>query len=457
MVIGLILFLLLENYFEWIRNLFRNIFKKRIVDNIDINQKERIEEPFYVFFKPYQTIQNMNTFNEIDYYTRNTDYQNYITMKYSKTPINIFYNYNFEDKVFLRNFQYFFKQVVANSNLLQINLKLVKSLKDQSSTISSNPILTVANRVNNYKYSMAILDSAELFYSSSNNIYHPFADKKKIEIVSGLYYNYLYIITKKTNGIQKLTDLYGKRFGIYYEGLSRDYIIPRRIIEYFGKDFANSVEFVNGDSSENWERLKNGSIDAMFFSSYYPNQFLNSIFNNPFNKDYIMVPIEFEDNERFKLENPYLEKTTIDLNYTKQFLPRRINGVYYQRFNPDFPTYKSKVFLVCNHDIEEAISYELVRLLAKQPISPNNANKYFTDIRTLFINSSLLPVAYHKGTEKYLRETGYINHFDTPLCSYFVGKKKCDEATLRKNQLFQWDFLSSPEPNTNQLPNVEIY
>jgi TRAP-type uncharacterized transport system substrate-binding protein len=170
-----------------------------------------------------------------------------------------------------------------------------------------------------------------------------------------------------------------------------------------------------------------------------------------------LVPIEFDDKERFALENPYLERTTIDLNFTKQFLPRRINGVYYQQFNPDFPTYKSKVFLVCNRNIEETISYELVRLLAKQPVSANNLNQYFTDIRTLFINSSQLPISYHKGTEKYLREKGYVNKFDTPLCSYFVGKKNCDEATLRKNQLFQWDFLSSPEPSKNSLPNVEIY
>lgn len=459
MLIGLFIFLLVNNYFEFIRNFFQPIFQIR-KNGGSGGSGGNVHEPFYVFFKPFQKIDNMNRYNEIDYFTRNTDYQNYIEMKYTKMPINIYFYYNFQDKTFLQNFQYFFKKVVANSNLLQMNFKLLSNSANNAlinSSISSNPLLKIANRVNNEKYTMALLDSAELFYSSSNNIYHPFADKTNIQIVSGIYYNYLYIITKKTNGIQTLGDLYGKRFGIFYESLSRDYIIPHRIVEYFGKDFNKSVKFVSGTYKENWQRLKDGSIDAMFISSYYPNQLLNSIFNNPFHKDYIMVPIEFEDHERFVLENPYLEKTTIDLNFTKQFLPRRINGVYYNQFNPDFPTYKSKVFIVCNRSIEETIPYELVSLLAKQPVSANNLNQYFTDVRTLFLNSSQLPVAYHPGTERYLREKGYINNFDTPLCSYFAGKKNCDETTLRKNQLFQWDFLSSPEPSQNQLPNVEIF
>jgi hypothetical protein len=169
-----------------------------------------------------------------------------------------------------------------------------------------------------------------------------------------------------------------------------------------------------------------------------------------------MIPIVFDNPEKFHLENPYLERTTIDLNFVKQFLPKVIDRTYYNAFNPDFPTYKSKAFIVCNYKMNKPTVYNLIRLLTNQPIQYSEIMRYFTDIRTLFINTSLLPIPYHPGVEMYLKEKGYVNQIDNLECAYFVGKEKCTKKVLNKNALFQWDFLSDKDiVPRGQLPDVE--
>jgi TRAP-type uncharacterized transport system substrate-binding protein len=258
--------------------------------------------------------------------------------------------------------------------------------------------------------------------------------------------------------MQKLTDLIGKRIGIFYPSMCADYIIPQRIFQYFSGSDSNNRYFTfdYGNTVDHIEKLKMGQIDAFFFTSYFPNKMLDNIFNQIHSNDFTMIPIVFDNPEKFQLENPYLEKGSIDLNFVKQFLPKVVGETYFNQFNPDFPTYKSKTFIVCNKKMDTPTTYNLIRLLANQPIEYSNIFKYLTNIRTIFINSSLLPIPYHPGVEKYLRESGYINRVDNLECAYFVGKKECTDKVLRKNALFQWDFLSTKDQvPRGQLPDVE--
>jgi TRAP-type uncharacterized transport system substrate-binding protein len=425
------------------------------------SRKNNINESFYVFFKPYETIQDMNTYNEVQYFLQNPDYQHYINFKYTNTPLYLYMIYSTYDRVFLSNLKFFFKQVVSNGNILDLRLKILtqKSKNGNSKfTFEYNPVEHILNKTNKEKYALSICDSSELFYCNSNNTFHPYPDKKNVRIVSGLYYNYVYCVAKNVEDIQKIEDLRGKRVGIFYPSLSRDYIIPYRVLYFYGEDFVNSINFVYGDVDELWSKMKKGEIDSFLFVMQFPNFMLDKIFNDLHTKEYILLPIEFEDTERYRLQNPYMEKATIDLNYVKQFLPRTINEVYYHRFNPIMNTYKSKMFIVCNNKIEDSATYNLVKLLSNQPIATNNLQKYFDNIKTLYLNTSLLPIPYHSGVEEYIKEKGYIGEIDDLECAYLVGNMKCDKKNLIKNRLFAWDFLSEkPKKAKWSLPDVITY
>lgn len=417
-------------------------------------------EPFYVFFKPFEQISNINRYNEIQYYMNSTDYQNYIENKYSRKPLILFSYTPTYDSVFVANFRDFFKQVVSNSNLLDLQLKIstVSNNDQKIVSIANNPVEKIIAKVNNNKYNLAICDSSELFYANSRNIYHPFDPKKNIRILSGLYYNYLFFVTKNHVGINQITDLRGKRVGIFYPSMTANYIIPQRIFQYYTGSNSNDkyVDYVYGNVEEHWQKLQRGEIDAFFFASFFPNKVLNTIFNQINGNRYTMIPIVFDDPQKFELENPYLERTTVNLHLVKQFMPKVVNGNFFNNFDYDFPTYKSKTFLICNKKMDTPTVYDLIRLLASQPIRPTNIVQYFTDIQILFINSSLLPIPYHEGVEMYLQEKGYVNRTDNEECAYFVGKEKCTSKVLRKNQLFAWDFLSNKDiVPRGHLPDVE--
>ncbi len=107
---------------------------------------------------------------------------------------------------------------------------------------------------------------------------------KKIKMVFPLYNEEIHLIGH--NSLQNFTDLAGKRVAIGTEG-SGTYLTAQLLIEISG---VKPLEVVTVGTNEALERLKNGTIDAMFYVAGYPVKLLAKEIG--IEDNLVLIPIE---------------------------------------------------------------------------------------------------------------------------------------------------------------------
>ncbi|VEG53055.1 TRAP transporter solute receptor TAXI family protein [Mycolicibacterium aurum] len=94
-------------------------------------------------------------------------------------------------------------------------------------------------------------------------------DKQPIQAISRIYPNYTQVIARKDSGIASVADMRGKRVSTGSPGSGTE-VIANRLLESAGLNPASDVAAQRLDLTKTVDGMKDGSIDALFWSGGLP-------------------------------------------------------------------------------------------------------------------------------------------------------------------------------------------
>ena len=212
----------------------------------------------------------------------------------------------------------------------------------------------------------------------------------QLRALTGLYSNYVHIVTTKKSGIVSLKDLAGKRVSLGTDGSGTKLIAERTLLAAgFKRD---DIQKYYLSFSQSADALRNGTIDVAFFSSGLPNPEIELLASD--------IPIELV---------PIPTKIVNQLHkqygfYSDQSIPLET----YRGMKENIHTVSVKNVLLTYKDLPKEEAYELVGTFyqhltelqqihpAAQGINPKEATKG-------------IPLDFHPGATEYFIEHDMIH------------------------------------------------
>ncbi|KKB38272.1 TAXI family TRAP transporter solute-binding subunit [Bacillus thermotolerans] len=214
-----------------------------------------------------------------------------------------------------------------------------------------------------------------------------------VRAVASLYPNYLQIVAPKDLGIERLEDLKGKDIAVGALGSGTE-IMAKRVLEGAGLTYDDiNADFLS--FSEGIEGIKNGTTDAAFLSSGYPN---SGIMELAATDEVEIIPVPKELTEKLQKKYPAFDVGVIPAG--------TYEGVAEER-----DTVKVNNLLITHEGVPEEHVYEMTKALFENLDDLRNAHSSAKQI-TLENAVSKLPLPLHPGAEKYFKEQGVLQ--ETP-------------------------------------------
>ena len=386
-----------------------------------IYDKYKIKEDFDTFFIPFYA-EELPSKKEI--YNIKISNKNFIKNEFIYRPLNfglVIFDSK-EDNINIRFINKIIRILLKSTNILEIN---IVKLKD---------IFLATNMLNTGKL--------DLLYCSKpilNKILSEERSYKNIEYICALNFEYVYLISNIKNKYTSFSDIKGKKIGILninnYSFVKYKLILGELsyILNYKeNKDYY--IRYSNSLSNL-FVLLDRGEIDFIFLCDSFPSLDINKIFKYDIMNKLYLIPIKL-NNSILSSVYKYYVKTSIDLNYIVNYLPKKIKDIRQTRFRPDLETYKYINLICSNKNLNEKIGYEITKAIYNNLDYLNEGN-----IRTntmLFKNNMVNTpnlINYNKGSFKFYLERGYISYNPNPLCKKLVGSKKCTKNTLMNFKL----------------------
>ena len=104
-----------------------------------------------------------------------------------------------------------------------------------------------------------------------------FAEKQPIAALTRLYPNYTQVIARTDAGINSIADMRGKRVSTGAPNSGTE-VIANRMLEAAGLDPAKDIQAQRTELGKTVEGMKDGSIDAMFWSGGLPTGGITDLF-----------------------------------------------------------------------------------------------------------------------------------------------------------------------------------
>jgi TRAP transporter TAXI family solute receptor len=204
-----------------------------------------------------------------------------------------------------------------------------------------------------------------------------------------LYTNYTHVVTLADKGIGRIADLKGKTVSTGSAGSGTE-VIAFRVLEAAGINPATDIQKQSLGAAPSVDALKDGKIDAFFWSGGLPTAAVLDLANTP------RVQMKLLSNEDVL---PALQQRYGASLYYRVVVPRSA----YPGMDADVPVVGVANVLVVNEKMPEAVAYDITKVLFdKQPeleaIHPEAKN---LTLETATVGS---PVPFHKGAIKYYRE-----------------------------------------------------
>ncbi len=212
----------------------------------------------------------------------------------------------------------------------------------------------------------------------------------QLRALTGLYSNYVHIVTTKKSGITSLKDLAGKRVSLGMDGSETKLIAERTLLAAgFKRD---EIQKYYLSFSQSADALRNGTIDVAFFSSGLPNPEIELLASD--------IPIELVPIPT-KIANQLHKQFGF---YSDQSIPLET----YRGIKENIHTVSVKNVLLTYKDLPTEEAYELVSTFyqhltelqqihpAAEGINPKEATKG-------------IPLDFHPGATEYFIEHDMIH------------------------------------------------
>ncbi|MEM1546920.1 MAG: TAXI family TRAP transporter solute-binding subunit [Candidatus Methanomethylicia archaeon] len=214
--------------------------------------------------------------------------------------------------------------------------------------------------------------------------------KVAVKAVMALYTNYFHIVTLEGKGIEKITDLKGKRVSLGAPGSGTEYK-ALRVLSAAGIDPDKDIVKERLGVRESCDALKDGKIDAFCWSGGLPTAAILDLASTPGIKIKILPHAEVLP-KLTELYGPIYFKATIP------------KGTY-PGVDKDVEVTALTNLLVCRADLPEDLVYQIVKVIfdhIDELIAVHSVAKEIT-IKTAVIGS---PIPFHDGAVKYFKEKG---------------------------------------------------
>ena len=208
-----------------------------------------------------------------------------------------------------------------------------------------------------------------------------------LRCVTGLYPNYVQLVTTKDTGITKFEDLKGKKVGIGAPNSGVE-LNARMMYEAHNMTYEDSkVDYLN--YGEAIDQMKNGLVDAVFVTSGIPNATVMELGTAA---DIVVVPIEGEGLKNLTDKYPF---------FVPEIIPADTYGT-----ETDVNTVTVRNIMLVSKDLPDEVVYDLTKGIFDniEDIKASHA----TAAKHISLENSHIGVdiPFHPGAVKYYEEQG---------------------------------------------------
>jgi len=211
--------------------------------------------------------------------------------------------------------------------------------------------------------------------------------KLPLQILMSMYPAPQHLVTVKGSGITKLEDIKGKRVSVGAPG-GGDQILTNLILAAAGIDPDKDFTKQQLTQPEGVMALKDGNVDAVFWNFAAPG---SAVLEVAAQREVVMIPLEEELVQKVIAANPFL-------------IPYTIKAGVYESIKEDIRTIADSNYLVVKNDMDEALSYNLVKTIIE------NRDKFMniTTQAAHFVaeEASVGITDFVSGAKKYFKEQG---------------------------------------------------
>ncbi|OIK12453.1 hypothetical protein BIV60_16270 [Bacillus sp. MUM 116] len=224
---------------------------------------------------------------------------------------------------------------------------------------------------------------AELGFSTVDVLALPETKKREILALTGLYSNYLQIVTTKSD-IHTLEDLRGKRvsIGTVESGTK---LMSERILKAANLA-SNEMDVSTLSFTQSADALRNGTIDVAFFSSGLPNPVISELASE---MKISLIPIPKQMAKSLHEEYEF-------------YTPDEISGQTYAGVEST-PTLAVKNVLFTYPDLPKQEAYQIVKTLYEHLPESQNVRPEAREIN-LSEATAGIPIDFHPGAKQFFKE-----------------------------------------------------
>jgi TRAP transporter TAXI family solute receptor len=211
-----------------------------------------------------------------------------------------------------------------------------------------------------------------------------FKEKVPMKALAQIYDNYTQVVAKKGSGITKIADLKGKRVSVGAPNSGTE-VIADRILEQAGIDPKNGVKREGLGVEESVQAMKDGSIDAFFWSGGLPTAAITDLTTSE--AITLLDTTEFTDALRQKYGDVYQDST--------------IPSGTYKGVSKDVPTIAVPNYLVVNAKMDEQLAFDLTKLLFDRKQDLVAVHPEAKNLDPQKASKVIAPIELHPGAQRY--------------------------------------------------------
>ena len=217
-----------------------------------------------------------------------------------------------------------------------------------------------------------------------------FKEKLPIMTLAVLYINNMHLVTLEGKGIEKVTDLKGKRVSTGAPGSGTE-VKCLRVLEAYGLNPDKDMTRDRLGASESAGALKDGKIDAYFWDGGLPTASVTDLGATP--------------GVRLKL----ISHADAIPKMTEKYGPLYFKGVIPAKTYPgqdhDVSIARVSNLLICNKDMKANVAYDIVKTLFDHKPELVAVHRMAEEL-SLEPQVDGSPLPFHPGADKYFKEKG---------------------------------------------------
>jgi TRAP transporter TAXI family solute receptor len=216
-------------------------------------------------------------------------------------------------------------------------------------------------------------------------------NKVEVRTLMVLYPNRMHVVTTEGKGIEKMSDLKGKRVSTGSPGSATE-VMAFRVIEGAGLDKDKDMRRERLGVAESTNAIKDGKIDAYFWVGGLPTAAVTDLAASPGIKIKLVDHTEVVDKMNAKYGNLYTTGVIPAKTYPGQDKDNAISVV--------------QNILVANADMPDKVAYDIVKTFIEKRDELVAVHGEAKSITLENQNPKNSPIPWHPGATKYFTEKG---------------------------------------------------